>query len=315
MKKLFHGKNSHLAHLEYRKEFEALCKEHPDFEVEILDGDSTEIDRIAESYKNVGMFGVGKIVVIKRLSNNKRYPEIIEDLKTADTSNVYLLFIEDEKVASNTKYFKLFSGKDEAFDAVDMSKKSFIPWLKERIKVEDMTIESDAVYRLAESCNYDTERVTNELIKYKLSGLNNITSEKISELSPDTFENDIWQLVDSINSTEEYIKSITILENLFNHNVDPYYIMAMLNRNLRQLVLVKELTNTGADSKMICSKLRIPPFTLPQIKSSSSKYSKQALIDLYEKITNMDFESKIGNIEPKVGLTLMVTLFEKYLTR
>jgi DNA polymerase III delta subunit len=91
--------------------------------------------------------------------------------------------------------------------------------------------------------------------------------------------------------------------------------MAMLNRNLRQIVLVKSLVEQGMDNKQICSTLRIPPFTLPQIKSCANKYTNETLTTLYEKITNMDFETKIGNLEPRVGLTLMLTLFEKYLTR
>jgi DNA polymerase-3 subunit delta len=315
MKKLFHGKNSHLSYQNYRKEFDELVLKNPDLEIEVIEADSTEVDKVAESYKNVGMFSSGKIIVVKNLSSNKRYPEIIEDLKTADLSMVYLLVIENEKVASNTKYFKLFSEKNEICESADMNKRTFITWLKDLVKSENLNIEQDAIYLLAENCNYETERVSNELVKYKLSGLSTITTTSIKEISPDTFENDIWQLIESINSTTDIVKSITILENLFEHNVDSYYIMAMLNRNLRQLVLVKELLAIGVDSKMICSKLKIPPFTLPQLKSTSTKYSKQSLIDLYEKITNMDFESKIGNIEPKLGLTLMVTLFEKYLTR
>jgi DNA polymerase-3 subunit delta len=154
-----------------------------------------------------------------------------------------------------------------------------------------------------------------EISKYTVSGLKKITAEAIREISPDTHENDIWELIEALNSSTKQVEAISILENLFQSNTDAYYIIAMLVRNLRQMILVKDMTESGFDSKEICSKLRIPPFTLPQIKSASSKYTTKALIDLYEKITNMDFETKIGNIEPKVGLTLMLVLFEKYLTR
>jgi DNA polymerase III delta subunit len=315
MKKLFHGKNSYLAQQECRKEYDILLQQNPTFETQIIDADTEEIDKVAEVYKNIGMFSTGKIAIIKRLQENKRYPEIIEDLKSTQLDNVYLLFLEDEKVASNTKYFKLFSGQNEIYEANELNKRSFVTWLKDIAKNYNISFELDALQEFAQNCNYDTQRAENELTKFKLAGIQNVSAAAIKEFSPDTHENDIWELIEAINATDENVKAITTLENLFEHNTDAYYIMAMLNRNLRQIVMVKYLVNQNLESKEICSILRIPPFTLPQIKSCASKYTNEMLVTLYEKITNMDFETKIGNLEPKVGLTLMITLFEKYLTR
>jgi len=315
MKKLFHGKNSHLAHQESKREYDSLCVKFPEYEKITIDATAIEIDKVAESYKSIGMFSSGKILLIKRLCQNKRYPEIVEDLKSADLENVYILFVEDEKIASNTKYFKLFDLKTEVYEAAVMNKRSFISWSKDILKLNSLEASEEAIYQLAENCNYDTERLEHEISKYTVSGLKRITVEAIKEISPDTHENDIWELIEALNSSNKQIEAITILENLFQSNTDAYYIIAMLVRNLRQMILVKDMSESGFENKEICSKLRIPPFTLPQIKSASSKYTIKALTDLYEKITNMDFETKIGNIEPKVGLTLMLVLFEKYLTR
>jgi DNA polymerase III subunit delta len=315
MKKLFHGKNSHLSQLTCKNEFNLLAKQFPEFEKQIIDADQVEIDSVAETYKNISMFSNGKVILIRRLSENKRYSEIIEDLKNSEIENVHLFFLENSKVASNTKYFKLFNPKDEIVESPDLNKRTYITWLKEFLKKNNVEFDSESIYQFAQTCNYDTERASNEIDKYLTGGIKKLTREVIEELTPNTFESNIWDLIEVINSSDGEKEALTILENLFEHNTDPYYIVAMLNRNLRLIVEVKDLMLQGKESKEICSLLKIPPFTLPQIKNNANRYSMDSLITLYEKITNMDFETKIGNLEPKVGLTLMIILFEKYLLK
>lgn len=318
MIKLFHGKNSHLSQQTCKAELIKLSKDYPDFEKEIIDADQVEIDVIAQSYKNLGMFSNGKVILIRHLSENKKYSEIIEDLKETfakkdGLENVHILLLENSKVASNTKYFKLFDPKTEIVESPDLNKRTYITWLKDYLNKNNVKFDTDAIYIFAQNCNYDTERASNEIGKYITAGVEKIDIKTIEEFTPDTFESNIWDLIESINSSNGEKEALTILDNLFEHNTDPYYIIAMLNRNLRLIVLVKDLLSRNIESKEICSILKIPPFTLPQIKSNANRYSMQSLTTLYEKITNMDFETKIGNLEPKVGLTLMIILFEKYL--
>jgi DNA polymerase-3 subunit delta len=100
-----------------------------------------------------------------------------------------------------------------------------------------------------------------------------------------------------------------ILERILSQEIDVNYIISMLARNLRLTVEIKELHEKNTSTNEIASILKIPPFTIPQILSTSKRYSFEKISLLYEKLSSLDYEIKKGRIDPQLGLTLLVTKF------
>ena len=95
---------------------------------------------------------------------------------------------------------------------------------------------------LAQRTNYDPERCANEIKKHKLNDTEEIKEKDLDILTTDTLEEDIWKLVDAINS-EKKERSVEILEKLYSQNTDPNFILSMLARNLRLITMAKHLKN------------------------------------------------------------------------
>lgn len=310
MVKLFHGKTTYVS----LKNAEKICLElrnnHPNYEFITINGDTDDTEKIGSAYKSIGMFSAGKILFIKRLSSNKNKAVIIEDLTAfikdnpeIDTDLLHIVIWEDQKVASNTRYFKFFQAIKAVEEAPEMNKRTFITWAKSAITEKQMTAETDALQLLAERCNYEAERFNNELIKIELSGKSKITIKDVSDNSSDTFEYQIWDLIDALNSGDS--KTSIILENLFRNNLDPIYILAMMAWNLKQLVLVSYLIDKNLGQSEICSKLRIPPFRIYSLISSAKRIGFQKICLLYEKVNSLDYEVKTGGIDGKLGLSML----------
>ena len=51
----------------------------------------------------------------------------------------------------------------------------------------------------------------------------------------------------------------------------------------------------------------VPPFTVKTLVEASDKYDWDKIMNKYEKLCNLDYEIKIGKIDPKLGLTLFCT--------
>ncbi len=81
----------------------------------------------------------------------------------------------------------------------------------------------------------------------------------------------------------------------------------MVARNLRLLTLALYMSERGSDSREIASKLRVPPFTLPSLISSSKRTGMERLKVVYDKLASLDFEIKSGKIDPVLGLTLLLS--------
>ena len=306
MRKLFHGKEPFLS-LKNAKSHISLLNNDNSFEILIIEAPERDPKEFINYFSTQSMFNPKRIILFKRLYDAKYKEDIVEYLlKNPDlenTNDLHLLFWEDQKVPSNTKYFKLF--KESTLESSVLNKIQFYSLASELLSQFEISHDRNTVALLSSRVNYSPERLENEIKKINIQNIKTLTSEIIIENSTDTLEKDIWDLTKSINQNakEEIFR---ILESLFKQQTDSTFIISMIARNLRQIVLVKKQMELNLSNKEICSKLRIPPFTLPELQSSARNSDWEKLSFLYEKLASLDFEIKIGNIDPNTGLLLIL---------
>ena len=134
-----------------------------------------------------------------------------------------------------------------------------------------------------------------------------ITRQDVTSLVSNTLESDIWNLIDAINTGDRKY-SVEILERLISQSVDANYIISMITRNVRLITLTKYLLEESEETGSIAKTLKVPPFTVPSLISSSKKYSKKRLQTLYTKLSNLDYQIKKGQIDSNLGLTLLSSI-------
>ncbi|MFA5623115.1 MAG: DNA polymerase III subunit delta, partial [Candidatus Dojkabacteria bacterium] len=254
------------------------------------------------------LFNSSRLIFLKRIYRNKEKESIVNFLLEYLPSNRTdrIVIWEDQKVSAVTRYVKFFKSNNQLEEYTKFNKRSFLTWAKDSIKQMDINIDSNAINLLSTYSNYDSQRFENNLKKLKLIGKDSITEEDIREFSPDTLEEDIWKLLDEINS--ESGKPLLILENLLRNSTDPHYIIAMILRNIRLLTMTKYLIEKNTQYTEMPSILKIPPFTLRPLVNASHKYTTERVNKIYEKLSSLDYEIKVGRIEPKLGLTLLCTI-------
>lgn len=308
--KLYHGASSYLSLEVVHREIKQRQKDNPEVNLTLLEADSLSAQKIIDSISSPSLFSKERIIFIKRIYRNKEKTEIIEniiELLQNENNSDFVIIWEDQKLRSNTKYLKFFKESKCVEEIDQLNKRTFFTWLRKELEENNLKIDQSVIKELAERTNYDPERCSNEIKKFILNNNNDkriIKKEDIEELTADTIEKDIWELIDSINESDKS-KSMTILEKLYSQTVDANYILAMLARNLRLVFLTKHLINEGKTSREISSLLKIPPFTTPNLIKTANNTSGDKLKTLYTKISNLDYKIKTGKINPNLGLSLI----------
>ncbi len=310
--KLYHGTSSYLSLEVVHEEINKLKDEDPSLSLILLEADSSTPQKIIDTISSPSLFSKRRIVFLKRIYKNKEKKiiteNILELLENRNGEDI-LFFWEDEKLRSNTKYYKFFKEKGKVEEVNELNKRTFFSWLRKELERNDLKIDPSVIKELAERTNYDPERCSNELKKFKLNNEKRIIrKEDIEELTPDTIEKDIWSLIDAINSGDR-IKSISILENLHTQTIDANYILSMLARNTRTVFLTKHLLKADKSSRDISSILRIPPFTTPSIIKMANNSPIEKLETLYTKLSNLDYQIKTGKIDASLGISLITGSF------
>ncbi len=309
MIKILEGENSFLSKQRLDSLIQKYSKEKPNSSIKIIDAESKNISDIINEYETQDIFSKNKLLVIKRLILNKNYKDFVE--KIIDTKNytkdIDLIIWEEKAIPKNTRYHKLFKEIDAIESFTKFNKRNFQTWAKEYVKLKKLKMDETSFKILIEMTDYNPYLFANEIEKLKLSEKENINAKDLEENTNDMFTNNIWDFLDAINqksNMEEYTK---ILINLLKNGLDPHYLMIMIARNVKQILLIKKMTFEGKTDREIVSILKIPPFTLPKLKNIASKSESEKLLSLYEKLYNLNYESKIGNIDAELGLILLIT--------
>ncbi|MCA9375015.1 DNA polymerase III subunit delta [Candidatus Dojkabacteria bacterium] len=308
---LFHGKNSYLSLQEAKKYIDKLLQNDPSFTLQIVNAEKAEPDSVVQSYQNQGLFSPqGSIVFIKRLYKNPLRDNILADLSNflqSEESNTEIILWEDQKIPSNTRYLKFFKARKELQESVQLNKRSFVTWGAEEAKQRGLILSKELLYQIATASNFDPERFINDLTKIRLYKKKDLNAEDVSQILTNTFEHEIWDLIDSINSSN-LSRVASVLGKLIKQGVDPNYMLALVIRNIRQLIMCKDLLNENAEYRSIASTLRIPPFTVSSIARKARETDQSKLENIYKKIYSLDYEIKTGNIDPALGITLLATI-------
>ena len=303
---LYHGNSPYLSLRACHNELKKIQKENEGLNVQILEVDNIDPSSFVDKISSSGLFANQRILFIKRLYRNKEKDALIKYLLEAfekNTSKDILLFWEDQKIRSTTKYLKAFKENKTLNEANTLNKRSFATWLKAELKENNLELDPQCQKILSESTNYDAERASNEIDKLTLTD-EKITKEFLLQTTSNTLELDIWKLIDYLNSNNK-AGSLEVIENLTKQNNDPNYILAMLARNLRLITETKYLVENGYDSRGIASVLKLPPFTVPSLISASRNQTGEKIKKLYQKFTNLDYQIKTGKIDGNLGLTLL----------
>jgi len=306
MHTLFIGNETYLSFKNAKNCVKELLKEK-ELEYVVIDGEKTDSSKIIDTLSSQSLFNLPKVIFVKRAYKNKDRENLIPFLMeyvNTNSSNKLIIW-EDQKISSVTKYVKLFKSLNSLQEFNKLTKPSFNKYVKDLVQQYGLSITPELITLLSQYSNFDTERLENNILKLRLLGKEIINKEDIQFILQDTLEQDIWRLLDEMNSEEG--KPLVILEKILTQKIDPKYILPMIIRNIRLITQTKYLLSNNYNFGQIASILKIPPFTLPPIVQTSKRYDWGKIISKYEKLSNLDYEIKVGRIDSKLGLTLFCT--------
>lgn len=301
MYKLYHGKSPYLSLREAHRLLDTKLKEN---EIISIDADSQDALKIIDLLYSPSLFNTPRVYFLKRVYKNKNRDVLLENLlEILKRDQVTVIIWEDQKIRSNTRYYKFFKENDSLEEIKELNRRTFITWAKEEIEKSKLNIHNDLINILSQRSNYDPQRFLNNLNKLKLVDEEEINKEILDQLVANTLESDIWKLMDSINESNQ--KEINnILSNLLEYRVDPNYILAMIARHLRISIEIKHLLAKGVNSRKFPSILKLPPFAVYPMIKSVRNIEKEKILMQYQKLSNLDYEIKTGRIDPILGLSL-----------
>ena len=281
--------------------------------------DDTNIDQLISNIE-MPAFGYDKKLIIIKNSNifkkdgrkkkNSTLEEALinyfkENFEIIE-QNCVIVFYEIE--TNSTELFGEIEKRAISFKSDYLDSKNLISYLKNICSLYHVEVDDATLMYMVENCGTSLRVLINELrkvIEYTGEG-NKITKDAIDQLCIKQIESMIFDLTDNIGA-KKISSALDILDNLLANKEPIQVILVTLYTHIKRLYLSK--ISNGASKDSLVAALGIKPnhvFLIKKYQGQSKNFSEVQLRSLLEALADLDYNSKIGNIDADVGLRSII---------
>lgn len=311
---ILHGENSYESWREYEKLKKEFKKKNKGGKIEVIDGNeafNTDFNASAMS-----LFAEKKLLIIKRLltdkdlisvANQDKFEQLFNDIINSESE---ILIWEEKKLDKRKKIFKNLDKK-----AVVREFKNFSMWgnqgeLKSWIRnyARNIQLEMDTDVLAFIIFRYENNQwlIASELDKLKFllksENTNRITKEHIEYFSVVQIDK-FFYFIDVFFEKNKKA-ALNYINSLMFDTGDEFKLLGGLRSSLRDLYLLKKYPEKGYN--ILQSKFNVKSFRLNKLSGYARCFSEIRLHQLYSQLTNLDYMFKTGQMDPKIGLTLLI---------
>ncbi len=180
---------------------------------------------------------------------------------------------------------------------------AFIRWLRQRCCSLGGDIDPQAAFLLAEMVGDDPRLADLELAKLLdyVDRQRPIDTQDVERLTPFAGQSDVFAMVDALGMRD----GTTALKHLHRLLDDdsPMYALAMIIRQFRLLLLVRETIDTGRDPRQA---LHVHPFVAGKLAAQARRFTLTQLEDVLRRLLEIDLAIKTSQTDEKVALDAFV---------
>jgi len=284
-----------------------------------LDGDKLKFEEFNQQVKASPFLARKRMVIIKNLISENKSKEIQKEIvellnqtdQNAQDENI-LVFWESidypENKSKNALWTRL--AKEKLAEKFELLKPAQLnAWVKKEIEKQGGKIDNQAISFLAATVGNDLWQMSNEITKLlNYCQDKPITTIDIEKLVKAKFDDNIFNLVDALGNNNKKL-ALKLMSDQFNLETDEIYLLAMLIRQFRILLEIKDLLNEHPrmTKDIIAKEIGIHPFVAQKALWQVKNFTLEKLKQIYQLLMDLDFKLKTSQAKPKVLFDLFIT--------
>lgn len=220
-----------------------------------------------------------------------------------------LFFLEPRKLPANHKLLKLAKSADNGYERAFTRPEgnALNKWIRQRAQQHQASLTPQATNMLAINVGNNLAILDKEIEKLALykGSETAITSDDVALLCPYAAEANIFELVDAVGNRNTR-QAALLLQQKLSDGTDPFYLFAMIVRQFRLLIQVKDEADRGAKPPAISKAVKIHSFVAGKLYRQCQQFSLPQLEQIYGHLLEMDVGVKTGRVDMVTSLNLLV---------
>jgi DNA polymerase-3 subunit delta len=284
-----------------------------DLNTTFLDGRKTTLSELHHACDAIPFLAEKRLVIVEglltRTAGQKEFLDKLAGYLGKLPETTRLVFVETKSLPAHHPILQLAQkdarGYVKRFASPDV--KTLPKWIKKRVRKYGGEIEPKAAAQLAAAVGADLRLLDQEIAKLAtyVNGERAITETDVDAVVPYAQTAVVFDLVDALGRRDGRTAART-LHRLLDAGEHPLGLLAMIVRQFRLLIQVKELKGEGANPQTIAKALSIHPFPARKLYSQATHFTGEQLEAVYRHLLDSDAAIKSGEIEAEVALDLLV---------
>lgn len=292
-------------------------------EVEQL-SEEYSLDKILEIANTLPLFTQGKLLIIpnpqflqvKKSQNRQKAGKtdvLLQNYLDNPSPLSHIIFLVKGKVDSGKKEFKILQQKGLAVEFNRLKGRELLDWVKERFIKYGKNPTYQVLDYLVACVGSDLALLDKEVEKvclYLGEEDQEVPLEAIQEIVSKTTQTTIFNLVDAF-AEGRGTQAIGFCRDLLKAGEKEILIVYMLARQFRLILEAKLYTEKGYTQGQLAQILQTPAFAVSKALRQGRKFSISQLVDILEKLLELDVALKTGQGNPTLLLETAIADFAR----
>ncbi len=238
----------------------------------------------------------------------KAFREELADYLPKLAPTTRLIFVESKALQASHPILKLAEREETGYiKSFPRPKDRDLPgWIQRRARSKKGAISHEATSMLAELVGDDLRLLDQEIEKLLIyADGRQVTAQDVRELVSRARELSIFELVDCVGHRQTE-RALLLLHQLIEDGTEPLYLLAMLARQVRILIQVKELQSEGMTEREIATSLKLHPFVVQKGWAQAQNFRMAQLEAAHQRLVETDWAIKTGQSEDVLALDVLI---------
>lgn len=222
-------------------------------------------------------------------------------------STVLVFLVQNEKLDERKKLVKYAKDKDAVISFAPMPVEDLAKWIVRRAEGQHRRMEPAAADELLRRVGSEMGALAAEIDKLCLhaGAEGTVTAEAVAELVPASTEQSVFKLTEEIAALRTE-NALALYYDLLKQREEPIKLTALLVRQFRNMLFVKELDKQGYTPQQMAGQLGLHPYAAKITAEQAKRFSFERLAKVLERLAELDYGMKTGRVEKTLGLELFL---------
>jgi DNA polymerase III subunit delta len=217
-----------------------------------------------------------------------------------------LVFVEEQLIPERDPILKVIQGFGGFVKAHRLDERGALGWTQARARKVGCRLSVEAADELATAVGPNSRLLNSELLKLATyCGDRTVGVDDVRALVGEARKANVFAMVDALGQRQAGV-ALRELRRLLAEGDHPLRVMAMVIRQFRLLLQVKEMSEAGASPDEIAPRIGSPPRAVHGLQRQARNFSFSQLEHIYGRLLEWDLEVKTGVREPEAALELLL---------